>query len=885
MRRPPRLATWLLSRRIWSDERSAVLGDLEEQFQGQVRAKGAARAALWYWGEAIRLAWGLWWWAPGGKRTRRSFMATDDLRFAARRLLRQPLTSAVSVLVLACAIGAAAATWSLVSAVLLNPLDVAEPERLVQIFRRWESDRGIRLSSGYTYPAYRRLLDSGLMPFAAYGSISSSTPLLIDGAGADRPRSVIFATHDLLEHLGLQPALGRFFTASEDQRGAPLVAVVSEHFWRSELGANPGIIGQVVYLRDQPVQIVGVAPTGFRGLEVGGEPHLFMPMHSIERVQPYEGLYGDRPPLYWIRPIGRLPDGVSLEQMQERMNTLQSGAGDDRELVLIDVATAAVGANSRAAVQQFSSLLGTTVGLLLAIGSLTVGMLLVVRTEARSGELAMCLALGASRARLAAGVVAEGVLLATAGAILALPASRALFAGLRSFELPGGIRVDRLDLAIDGRLLAGIAAAAVASVLVVATLASLLGIRRHIADQLRAHSGATPRFARRLSRSALVTVQVAVTLVLVTGAALFARSITRALTLNPGVDASRLMSVHLDLEGFGYDALRAATFVDELHARLDGHPAIASLGLSYSPAGGGVVVDGTPLDLPTSVTYVAIDNAYLDTVGLRITEGRSFTADDRPGAPPVALVTEALARHLASEGSALGHRIVESWDAGAAAEIVGVVTAVRGVGNLEPLRMYRPLAQYRVRTPEAGTGWVAGRTLTIRASDDPVDAVAAVISTVRSMDPGIRLDPMTTMEANVLDGMAPQRFGMTVMGTLGAIALFLSVLGTYVLAETMAALRLREIGIRAALGARGPQLRALLLRDTLRLVGAGLVVGYFLAWLGAGTVRAFLFQVEPFDPLVTAGVALTIVVSAVAVSLRPVLIVTRLDLAEVLRGD
>jgi len=173
----------------------------------------------------------------------------------------------------------------------------------------------------------------------------------------------------------------------------------------------------------------------------------------------------------------------------------------------------------------------------------------------------------------------------------------------------------------------------------------------------------------------------------------------------------------------------------------------------------------------------------------------------------------------------------------------------------------------------------------MRASDDPAEAIGAVISIVRSMDPDIRLDPMSTMEANVLDRMATQRFGMTVMGALGVIALFLSVLGTYVLAETMATLRLREIGIRAALGARGPQQQRTQLRATLRLVGAGLLLGYFLAWLGAGTIRAFLFQVEPFDPLVTGGVALTIVVLALVVSLRPAFAATRLDLARVLQGE
>jgi predicted permease len=897
-----------------------------------------ARASFWYWREALWLIWGLWRWrrsstsaidstcdsvgnnsaggsavldsasgsaalasgsgsallrsGSGSARRRGAILPIDDLRYAVRRLLRQPLTSAVSVLTLACAIGAAAATWSLVSAVLLDPFDVQEPERLVRILGRRETSRGPRISAGQNYPSYVRLRDSALMPMVAAGSIGSRTPILIEGAGEDRARSVIFASHDFLDLLGLQPALGRFFTEGEDQRGAPLVAVVPEHFWRSELNADPAVIGRVVQIRDQPVEIIGVAPRGFRGLDVGREPDLFMPLHSIERIQPYEGLYSDRPPLWWIDVVGRLPDGVTAAQMQDRLNGLQLDPADERTLVLMDVVTAAISVSSRDDVLQFSGLLASTVFLLLAIGGLTVGMLLVMRTEARSGELAMCLALGASRARLAAGVIVEGVLLATTGALLAIPVSRLLFVGLSAFELPGGIRVDRLDLAIDRRLLAGIAVAAVASVIVMGALASLAGIRRQIGDLLRSRAGATPRFTRRRSRSALVSIQVAVTLVLVTGAGLFARSVTRALTLNPGIDSSRLVSVDLDVEGFGYDASRAAVFVDELQARLEQHPAIASLGMSYSPRGGPVLVERLDLSSPsatgfTGISYDAIDLEYFDTIGLQVREGRSFTADDHAGAPSVAIVTEALARHIAGDGSALGHRIAELsfGEPGTPAEIVGVVTAIRRVGSLQPLRMYRPLAQYEVETPPPGTGRVAGRRMMVRATDDPADAIGAVISAVRSIDPGIRLDRMSTFEANVLDSMATQRFGMTVMGTLGAIALFLSVLGTYVLAETMATLRLREIGIRAALGARGAQLRALLLQDTLRLVGAGLVVGYFLAWLGAGTIRAFLFQVEPFDPLVTGGVGVTIVVLALVVSLRPAFAATRLDLARVLRGE
>jgi hypothetical protein len=293
--------------------------------------------------------------------------------------------------------------------------------------------------------------------------------------------------------------------------------------------------------------------------------------------------------------VGRLPDGVAKSQVEDRLTAIGGirPEADSVTAVLTEIQTAALPESRRPAMRQFSQLLVTTVALLLAIGSITVGMLLVLRTEARSGELAMCLALGASRRRLAAGVLTEGLLLAVGGVVLALPVSQLLFSGVQLFELPGGVRVDRLALALDARVLAGSAGAALAAVLLMAVVASLFGTRREAGDLLRSRAGATPRLARRRSRAALVTAQVAVTLVLVAGAGLFAQSVSRALALNPGIDISRLFRVNLDINRYGYDAAGTAMFVETLLARLEQHPAIASASVSEEPGGSGrVVIDG-----------------------------------------------------------------------------------------------------------------------------------------------------------------------------------------------------------------------------------------------------------------------------------------------------
>jgi predicted permease len=891
-RRPPRLAEWLVARVVRDGERAMVLGDLREEFDADASAAGFLRAWLGYWRGTLRLAWGMWWWAPPAPRRRPELLAFDDVRYAARRLRKRPLAVALSVATLAGAIGAAAATWSLVSAVLLHPLDVHDPDRLVAVVTRSGdgSPRGPRISPSHNYPTYRAVDDVAPMPLAAWGSIGSSTPLMVQTTAEPVRRSVRYASHDLLDVLGVAPAIGRFFTADDDRRGAPLVAVLSDRFWRREFEGDPSVIGRIIRVRDHQVEIVGVGPRGFRGLEVAGAPDLFLPLHAIDRIDPYTDsdgrdlLFTDRPPVHWIHLVGRLPDGLTAEQMSARFNALDV-LDRGSTFVLNDAATAALSAEARTTVTTFSRLLGATVALLLAIGSLTVGMLLVLRTDARRAEIAMCLALGASRGRLAAGVCVEALLLALAGAAIAAPVSRLLFAGIDRFQLPGGIRVSVLELSVDWTVLAGTAAAAIVSVLLMAAVVSVLGVWRAPNDVLRSTTGATPRTARRWPRSALVTAQVAVTLVLVTGAGLFARSVARALSLNPGIDTSRLIRADVNVEAHGYDPHRAVAFYETLRSTLMRHPAIATAAIESAPFGTSRIdLDGRPVALPKSMTNVWVGDGYFETLRLQVSRGRLFTGDDRAGGPSVGVITASLARELVGAERATGRRIAfQSFQDGPQqVEIVGVVPDFVWSVGLNPFRLYRPAAQQPIVPTYAGGG---GRDLIVRAAGDVSAAMQATTDTVRLLDARVHLSRMATAQSGVLDAMAPQRFGMTVMGTLGAIALLLSILGIWGLAESMAAARRRELGIRAALGARGHHLRRLLLSETFRLVGLGLLLGFGLSWLGAGTIRGFLFQVEPFDPLVTGSVAGVIVGLALAVSLRSALSASRLDLARQLRED
>jgi putative ABC transport system permease protein len=296
---------------------------------------------------------------------------------------------------------------------------------------------------------------------------------------------------------------------------------------------------------------------------------------------------------------------------------------------------------------------------------------------------------------------------------------------------------------------------------------------------------------------------------------------------------------------------------------------------------GKLVVDGEPRGFPSTVWFTAVDPRYFRTMGIFVTSGRDFSDLDAANAPRVTIVSESFARMLANGKNALGHGVImprrSKSQPPEVVTVVGVVPdVVTDVTLLEPLAMYFPLAQH-----DAGTG----RSITIRATTD-VDAVRReVLSTIKQLDSGVALRPLLTLRERINLQMSPQRLGSAVLGALGGIALLLTILGTYVLADSMATLRMHEMGIRAALGATGRQLGALILTETARLVGLGLAVGLALAWLGASTLRAFLFQVQPLDPSTLASVAAMILTVTLVVALRPALRASRLDLARVLKDE
>jgi putative ABC transport system permease protein len=888
-----RFVEWRLNRHLTPTELLTTLGDLDEDFAQRRRDVGSVRAAVWLIREARSVASAYKRRATGDQRSEptspMSVFTFDEVRPSIRRLTKHLRASIASIVTLACGIGVAAATYSLVSAVLLRPLPVAAADRLVEVDAKYLARGGTvtRLATGHVYPVFTGLSESGAFANIAAGG---QEPRLVLENGQAQQRNIYFASHGWFETLGIRMQLGPGFSAENDRRDAPLTAVISHRYWQRVLNADPAVIGRTMTIANTPATIVGVTPPRFRGLNLATAPDLYLPLQTLRAVSnplsnyfadPVEG--GMSSPFAWLTIIGRLKPEATMDGTLVHLNALPGALRANQTLVLTPLDTAAIPERARAGMAQFARLLSITVGLLLVIAGLTVGMLLLIRTEARRDELAMCLALGASRKRLASGIAIEAGILSLAGALVAVPVAWLLFRGLTAFQLPGRVDIDLLDLRLDIGAFFTASAIAVALTFLIAAIAGVFGFTAKIADVLRSRAGSTPTLSRRRTRSILVIVQVAISLVLLGGAGLFARSLMAALQLNAGFDPHRLVSGSIELAPYGYTMPRATAFVDELRARLASNPAIASLSFTQRQASmsGQIKIDGEPRQVPSLVEYASVDDHYFRTMSMRIVAGRDFSPDDTLTSPLVIIVSESFGRWLAEGGNALGHTVTEiSRPAGqpfAVAEVVGVVPdVVINVAAREPLAVYYASAQ----KPASRSA-----TILMRATSDTTIAAREARDAIRAIDPAVTPAPMLTLQEQIGRQMGPQQFGALVLGVLGGIAVLLTILGAYVLAESLAAVRQREMGIRAALGATRTAIGRIVLLQTVRLVGFGLLIGLGGAWLGAGLIRSFLFHVQPYDPTTVVAVSATILGLALAVSLRPAISTARLDLARILREE
>jgi putative ABC transport system permease protein len=816
----------------------------------------------------------------GRRRNRTEYLEdlVNDLVIAFRGLRRAPAFAAAAILTLALGIGSATAIFSVAYGVLLRPLPYADPDRLTEISINLS---GTNATFGsLSAPEYLDLT-SGMRSFTNIGAwVPRSRTLGGDG----NPERVlgVSATASLFTVLGTRPVVGRVFTAEEDLPGASLVMLIGYDLWKRRFGSDPSIVGKPITVDGASRTVVGVLPPGVR---IGGA-EAFTPM----------GLDPARPTgrgAHFLSVVGRLRPGVTIAQAREEL------AGFARKTLAEhpnNYGKAGFTATARSLREAWFGharptmiALMTTVSLLLLLAAVNVANLLLVRAEARQRETGVRVALGASRTRLVRQFLTETALLAGLGATIGLPLA---VLGMRSLlAINPGVIPPGAEVSVD----VGVMLAALGVVVVAAAVAGIAPALRAGATDVRAAiatGSAAGGLAGTRLRSALVSLEVALAAAMLVGAGLVGRSFQKLLSVDPGFEQSNAVVATITFPRIRYDSsAKSLAFVNRVLEGMRALPnvsavaAASGLPLATGHASWSVAIEGRPEAMRelSSPFFVPTTHDIFRAMGIRLLRGRAFTLDDHDTSPPVAIISEAMAKEHFPGDDPIGKRIALSGDSMPWISIVGVARDVRP----EALSTL-PRATFYLLWPHFArmTGIADGSaSFVVRVSGNPVAHIAGVKQVIRDIDPELALDRVRTLEDVVASSVARPRFAASVLAAFGASALLLAVIGVYGVLSYAMERRRRELAVRLALGARPRQVRALVIRSGMMLAFAGVAGGLAVTLVGQRIIAELLFQVSPTDVATLAAVAAVLLGAALLASWLPARRATTVSPAEVLRGE
>ena len=815
----------------------------------------------------------------GPSRTRSSLMEAfvQDIRYAFRTHLQRPGFSAVVVLTLALGIGANAALFSIVSELVLRPIPIGEPSRVVDVFARTPGGNSF---TGFSFADHRDIREgndvlSGLAAFTARRVGLGS------GMATERI-PVQFSTLNYFDVVDVEPVLGRAFHEG-DRRSGLEVVVVSHRFWQRRTGGDPGILGRTVHLGGRPFEVVGVAPEGFEGTFVGFPMEGWAPLEAAEGVLAEFDL--DDPDQRGLEMIGRLRDGVSVERARVALDALAVRLEEkhpvrNRGHRIGVVPTTGIDHSMRRGVLGFLGILMVVAGLVLAITCLDVAGMLLVRATSRRREMSLRRALGAGASHLSRQLLVEVAVLFVAGAAAGLAVARALTTGLLQLVSSTPVPI-RFDLDLDWRVLAF----TFGSALLTSVLTGLVPLRSVLQNDLvgvlRAGSVGEDRGSGRIRRI-FVVAQVGAAVVLLVGAGLFLRSLQNGARLDPGFDADRVAALRLVPPEEGDDVL-----VQNLHARvLEGVRALpgveaASLaerrpiGVATSPVEVEIVGReiGGEGELPV-VDALVVGADYFRTLGIPLLGGRAFGPEDTADGSRVAIVDRTMAERFWPSGGVAGKTVRIGDDE---VRIVGVAAASRTLIQDDAPRslLYLPEEQNPVR----------GATLLVRFTTDLHELREALGRTLAEIDPGHAPSTLTTLRETIDSSLLPQRLAAAVTVTLGAFGLVLASVGIFGVFGQTVARRQREIGIRIALGGTPRTVVASIVGRGMQLVAVGVAAGLAGVALVAPLLGSFLVEVSALDPLVVGGVIAVFAGVATGASWIPARRAASVSVADCLREE
>lgn len=798
---------------------------------------------------------------------------TRDLRLGARSLLHSPAFTLVVVLSLAIGIGANVAIYSLVDAVFLRPVPLREPERLVAPG-----------TSIVTYPAYRDFRDR-LRSFDGLAAWDTRGRRLVMSRG-DEVSVVpgVLVSGNYFSVFGVEPHLGRVITPADDGGGGESpVAVIGYNLWRRGFGADPGVIGERITVNGYPLTIIGVAPSGFRGERLGDVKEMWIPLAMHPLMTPGGETDLDNRDAWWIRMMGRLAPGVTADQALAELNAVGASLAEehprtDSEWQFEEMLPAQTIASisRREELTRFMWMLAATVGAALLIACANVSNLLLLRSEQRRSEIDMRRALGATRWRLFRQLLTESAVLALLGGAAGVLVAISALGALRRFELPGSIEIAALEIGVRPSMLAVTLAISLLTALLFGVLPALHGVRA------RGTARGAPKSVGAWARGSFTALQVALSLVLLAGGGLFARSLINAISVDVGFDAEDVLIADVNLEG-QFDGARAVTFFEEVAERLGALPGVQSVSWSNAvPVESrgyveDVVVDGyTPGDAADAVQSIHVNmvsGSFFETVGIPLLRGRVL--DDGSASREV-VVNQVLADRYWPGAEALGKRL--QLGPNGSFEVVGVAatTTLRRLGEEPFPYMFAPLFF---------SGGVGSPRLALRLEPAKEVRAETLRRVVREVDATVPVTDLRSWSAHVGPQTETQQLGATLLGFFSIVSLTLASVGIYGVISFGVSRRRRELGIRAALGAKRGDLIRLALRGGALPLLVGAAAGLLLALVAGRSVAGFLFAVEPYDAATLAVTVVTILAVGFAAAWLPARRATKIDPRSALKAE
>ena len=831
-----------------------------------------------------------------------------NLRFAFRMLFKAPFVTTVAIVSLALGIGANAAIFSLFNQVLMKPLPVERPTELVN-FGSPGPKPGSQscgepgdCDSVFSYPMYRDLEKGQTVLTGLAGHVFFGANLAYQGQTTTGNGALVSGSY--FPVLALRPAVGRLLSPADDvPPGEPHVVVLSHEYWRSGFGERPSVVGETMTINGESMAIVGVAPEGFRGTTLGADPKVFVPISMRAKMVPFFKGFENRRS-YWVYLFGRLKPGVKIEHARAAMNgqytaiingveaAEQKGMSEAtlakfkaKQLTLENGSRGQSDVHTQA--QAPLTLLFSVTAVVLLIACANIANLLLARSAARSGEMAVRLSIGASRGRLIRQLLFEACVLAVLGGAAGLVVAKWTLGGIAAL-LPAD-SAQALSFSLDPAVLLFATILSVATGLFFGLFPALHSTRPDLASTLKdnTRSSAGAKSAARF-RNGLVIAQIALSMALLAAAGLFTRSLLNVSRVDLGIKIDRMVTFSIAPQLSGYNPERTRALFDQVEDRLRALPGVTGVTISVvgllggNNYGQGVSVEGFAAgpDTDTGSRYDEVSAGFFRTMGIPLLSGREFTRADVISGRKVAIVNEAFADKFKLGKNAVGKLMARS--VGDAVKLDVEIVGLSQNAKYSEVKAKIPPVFYVPTQQDDQLGY---GTFYVRASGDPAPVLKAIPGVVASLDANLPVDTLRTMPQQVKENVFLDRMITTLSSAFAIIATVLAAIGLYgVLAYTVAQ-RTREFGLRMALGADPQRVRGMVLRQVGLMTLIGGLVGVGLAVVIGLKAASLLYEIKGYDPMVLTLSVIALCVVALSAGLIPAIRASRIDPMRALRYE